>query len=268
MEYVDKGCITIIIIPLIVTLIGFYDFLYFITLGYGISISSIGFSLIILYFNNLNSVSLTLCILFIIYGIRLISYLIIREFCSKSYKETVQNDLKRINSYSIVLNIISWIFCALLYTSLSTPVYFIIINEAPKLLSSYICIGIAIFGFLFEIIADQQKSSAKKINPRRFVDTGLYRIVRCPNYLGEIIMWTGIFFSAIHIYKNITQFIISLIGYITLIIIMFGGARRLELRQDKNYGDLKEYKKYKSSVPIIIPFIPLYSVAKHSWLIG
>ena len=49
---------------------------------------------------------------------------------------------------------------------------------------------------------------------------------------------------------------------------MFGGARRLELRQDKNYGDLKEYKKYKETVPIIIPCIPLYSVANHSWLVG
>ena len=268
MEYFDKGCLAIIIIPLIVTLVGFYNFLYFITIGYGISLSSIGLSLIIIYFNSLNSVTMTLCIILILYGIRLTSYLIIREFCSKSYKETVKKDLKRINSYSILLNIVSWIFCALLYTSLTTPVYYIIINGAPKLLSSYISIVITIFGFLLEIIADQQKSAAKKINPKRFVDTGLYQLVRCPNYLGEIIMWTGFFFSAIQIYKNFTQFIISFIGYITLIIIMFGGARRLELRQDKNYGDLKEYKIYKSSVPILIPFIPLYSVAKHSWLIG
>lgn len=32
------------------------------------------------------------------------------------------------------------------------------------------------------------KSAAKKKNPKRFVDTGLYRIVRCPNYFGELLM--------------------------------------------------------------------------------
>ena len=119
-----------------------------------------------------------------------------------------------------------------------------------------------------KLLQTTKKTVAKRKNPKRFVDNGLYRIVRCPNYFGEILMWTGFFFSAIQIYKNITQFLIALTGFITLIFIMFGGARRLELRQDKNYGDLKEYKKYKSTVPIIIPFIPLYSVAKYTWLVG
>lgn len=264
----DTGCAAIIIIPMIVTLIGFYNFLYFITIGYGLSLSFIGLSLIIIYYNILNTVILTLCILLIVYGIRLSSYLIIREFCLKSYKETVQKDINRINSYPMFLNIISWIFCSLLYTTLASPVYFIIINNAKEYLSSYISIGIIILGFSLEIIADHQKTVAKRKNPKRFVDNGLYRIVRCPNYFGEILMWAGFFLSAIHIYKNWTQFLIALSGFLTLIFIMFGGARRLEMRQDKNYGDLKEYKKYKETVPIIIPFIPLYSVSKYSWLVG
>jgi len=100
------------------------------------------------------------------------------------------------------------------------------------------------------------------------VDTGLYSFVQFPNYLGEIIIWTGIFFSGIKAYINITQFLIAFSRLLTLILIMFGGARRLEKRQDKSYGDMKEYKKYKYSVPIMIPFVPLYSVTKHSWLIA
>ena len=143
----------------------------------------------------------------------------------------------------------------LLSIILSTPIYYIIVNKAEEHLSSYVCIVISIFGFAFEVIADHQKTEAKKINPKRFVDTGLYRIVRFPNYLGELIIWFGVFFSAIS-------------GLLTIIFIMFGGARRLELRQDKNYGDMKEYKQYKSTVPIMIPFVPLYSVSKYTWLVG
>ena len=47
-----------------------------------------------------------------------------------------------------------------------------------------------------------------------------------------------------------------------------GGARRLELRQNKNYGDDPDYQHYVKTVPILLPFIPLYSVAKYKWLVG
>ena len=47
---------------------------------------------------------------------------------------------------------------------------------------------------------------------------------------------------------------------------MFSGARRLEIRQNKNYGSDPEYRKYVKTVPILVPFIPLYSVEKYKWL--
>lgn len=49
---------------------------------------------------------------------------------------------------------------------------------------------------------------------------------------------------------------------------MFGGARRLELRQNRNYGKDPEYQAYVKKTPILLPFIPLYSVANVTWLKG
>lgn len=49
---------------------------------------------------------------------------------------------------------------------------------------------------------------------------------------------------------------------------MFSGTRWLELRQDKNYGSDPEYQKYVRTVPIIIPFVPLYSVKKYKFLVA
>ena len=140
----------ITIIPLISTLLGFYNFLYFITIGYGASISFNALALMIIHYNELNKVSFILCIFLILYGIRLCGYLIIREFCLKSYIQTVQKDINRINNYPTFVNILSWIFCSLLYTSLTTPVYYIIINQGDELLSSYINIGISIFGLFLD----------------------------------------------------------------------------------------------------------------------
>ena len=124
------------------------------------------------------------------------------------------------------------------------------------------------FGILFESAADWQKNQAKKINPKRFVDTGLYRIVRCPSYLGEMIFWTGVMLSGIGGVSGVGQWVMALIGYAGIIFVMFSGARRLEIRQNKNYGKDPEYQKYVKSVPILLPFVPLYSVEKHKWLVA
>ena len=57
-------------------------------------------------------------------------------------------------------------------------------------------------------------------------------------------------------------------GFKVILWVMFSGARRLELRQNKNYGDRPEYQEYIAKVPIILPLIPLYSVARHKWLMA
>ena len=100
------------------------------------------------------------------------------------------------------------------------------------------------------------------------MDTGLYRIVRCPNYLGEMIFWTGVVICAIGGVSHWGQWLVIAVGYIGIIFVMFSGARRLEIRQNKNYGKDPEYQKYVKSVPILLPFIPLYSVEKHKWLVA
>ena len=123
-------------------------------------------------------------------------------------------------------------------------------------------------GVILEAIADLQKSGAKKKNSRRFVDTGLYRIVRCPNYLGELLLWTGMLLTGTTAIRGILQWVLALLGYALIVWVMFSGARRLEIRQDKNYGNDPEYQKYVRTVPIIIPFIPLYSVKKYKFLVA
>ena len=83
-----------------------------------------------------------------------------------------------------------------------------------------------------------------------------------------MIFWTGVLVSGVNVLEGAGQWILALIGYIGIIFVMFSGARRLEIRQNKNYGKDPEYQKYVKTVPIMVPFIPLYSVEKYKFLVA
>ena len=91
---------------------------------------------------------------------------------------------------------------------------------------------------------------------------GLYKMCRCPNYLGEIIFWTGVFISGITAYQGVGQWIMAIFAYIAIVFIMFNGAQRLEKRQMARYGKDEEYNTYANKTPIIIPLLPIYHLNK------
>jgi steroid 5-alpha reductase family enzyme len=161
-----------------------------------------------------------------------------------------------------------WISAALLYACETSPVLFRL--QSAKGSNGWVIAGVVIMaiGLITEASADVQKSKAKEKNPGRFVDTGLYKIVRCPNYMGEMTFWTGVFITGITSNTGLWQWIAALTGYLGIIYVMFGGARRLEIRQNRTYGDDPEYQAYVKKTPIMIPFIPLYSVEKYKWLVA
>ncbi len=91
---------------------------------------------------------------------------------------------------------------------------------------------------------------------------GLYKLVRCPNYLGEITFWTGVFIAGLTTYRGLGQWIFAIVAYVAIVYIMFNGAQRMEKRQMKQYGQLPEYNEYADKTPIILPFVPLYHLNK------
>lgn len=169
---------------------------------------------------------------------------------------------------TFLLKCMLWITCALLYLLMTSPVIYRFVNGDTCDTCFYIGMVITVLGILLEACSDLQKSKAKKKNPNRFCDSGLFKIVRCPNYLGELIIWLGVFISGFTTLTGVGQWLMAIIGFVGIVYIMFSGARRLELRQDRTYGEDKEYKKYVKTTPILIPFIPLYSVKKYKWLVG
>jgi len=62
-----------------------------------------------------------------------------------------------------------------------------------------VSLGVFLFGFLFQVVADTQKYSfrADPVNKDTFMSTGLWSISRHPNFFGEITMWWGAFLGAV-----------------------------------------------------------------------
>lgn len=256
------------LVALIISAIGFKKFVWFISLGYGFAIAGIGVALLILFRGSLTPVTVILSILLILYGCRLGGYLMIREKRSASYQNTMKHEIKDGSDMNLFLKIVVWVSCALLYVCEASPVLFRLKNQAGTDGVAIVGTIIMILGIVLESASDLTKNKFKKEHPKRFCDVGLFRIVRCPNYFGEVLIWTGVFVSGVTALQGVWQWVAAIGGWVCIVYIMFGGARRLEIRQNKNYGSDPEYQKYVKSTPILIPLIPLYSVAKYKWLLG
>ena len=256
-------------VSLAVSALGWIYFIYFFSIGYGFGISALALTLAFLFRDVLTIPTALLCAVMFIFGCRLGLYLLTREKRSPEYKKILYGpDAAKKKPLFVVVTV--WIFCALLYVGQVSPVAFYLANKAAGAPVSEVLpwVGAALMavGVVLESVADAQKKAAKKINKNRFVDTGVYKLVRCPNYLGELVIWTGAFIVCFGACCAFWQWVIAAIGYIGIVYVMFSGARRLEIRQNKVYGEDPEYQAYIKKTPILLPFVPIYSVEKHKWL--
>lgn len=253
------------VISLILCLVGFYKYVYFLSIGYGFSVAGIGVALAVMSLMGKFDASLPhyiLFALFIVYGIRLSGFLLIREIKNVAYQKTLKEATGDEKAMPIFVKITIWLCVAVLYVAQTSPVFFRMYNGGEVSAVTWIGIVICILGIVLEAIADQQKSAQKSERPDMVATKGLYKIVRCPNYFGEILFWTGIFVSSLDILKGAGQWITAVVAYICIVFIMFNGAQRLEKRQMKRYGDNAEYKAYADKTPIIIPLLPIYHLNK------
>ena len=250
--------------------VGFYKFVYFLSIGYGFAVAGGGIAVLIMYLINPTNTPVWIVLvetaLFIAYGARLSGFLLIRELKNASFRKTdvAKDTLAKNNEKKMPVFVLAaiWITVAVLYTMQVSPMLFRVVNNSCDVIVPVIGFAISIFGLVLETIADNQKSEQKKARPDMVATQGLYKIVRCPNYLGEITFWTGVFISGITAYKTFGQWLVAILAYVCIVYIMFNGAQRLEKRQMARYGDNEEYNEYANKTPIIIPLLPIYHLNK------
>lgn len=246
--------------------VGFYKFVYFLSIGYGFAVAGGGIAVFIMALVVRTEAPLWVLLvqaaLFLAYGIRLSGFLLVREIKNAAYRKTLKEATGNEKKMPFFVLFTIWVCVAILYTAQVSPMLFRVTNNTTGVILPVIGFAVSVFGLILESIADNQKSAQKKENPDMVATKGLYKMCRCPNYLGEIIFWTGVFVSGMNTYSTVGQWITAIIAYICIVFIMFNGAQRLEKRQMARYGGNKEYNDYANKTPIIIPLLPIYHLNK------
>ena len=260
----SKACILIIFAAaLLGCSVGFKKFIWFLSVGYGLAVSciSVALGVMCLITKTATLPFLLLCAVLFVYGLRLGLFLLLRETRNAEYRKTLASAGGDKEMKMPVL-VSMWIMVAALFVMQTAPMYYRLQNVANGLAKNetvFLWIGVAVSaaGLIIEAVSDSQKTAQKKENPRMVATKGLFKYCRCPNYFGEILVWTGVLISGLPILRG-WQWLVALIGYVCIVYIMFNGAKRLETRQTKRCWNMKEYVDYANSTPIIIPFLPIY----------
>ena len=251
-------------LALLISSIGFFRAVYFVSVGYAFAIVAMALVAPILLRPNLTWTSAAQNVLLILWGLRLGIYLLQRE-STASYRKELAGVQERGAGITLPKKVLIWIGVSLLYVAMFSPSLFHLVGEVstsalaallPQVLGLMIMIG----GLALEAMADRQKSRFKARFPGQLCNIGVYRLVRCPNYLGEILFWVGNWVVGFVFYTSLAMVILSLIGLTCIVLIMMGSTKRLERAQNERYGNLSAYRTYARSVPILIPFIPVYSL--------
>ena len=134
-----------------------------------------------------------------------------------------------------------------------------ITTPAGIILNNLFLMGFAlfIFGFVFEIIADNQKSvfRSNPSNKDSFITKGLWARSRHPNYFGEITLWTGVTVMSLSSFVGL-NFLALLSPIFTYILLNYiSGVRMLEARGHKKWGEIETYQQYQKQTPKLIPKI-------------
>ena len=129
-------------------------------------------------------------------------------------------------------------------------------GEAPPL-GVWDGIGLALWvvGFSVEVIADSQKTAfnAKPENVGKWIDEGLWSISRHPNYLGEILLWTGIAIFGVACFDGLEMVAWISPIFVYLLLTKVSGVPILDRRALENWGEDPDYQRYRENTPVLFP---------------
>lgn len=146
-----------------------------------------------------------------------------------------------------------WIWVTLLPTMILNS------TERDQKLNWKDYLGWAIWGagFLIEATADYQKSQFKSdpANKGKWIASGLWSLCRYPNYLGEIMLWSGLFLPAASVMSGMQFCSVISPMFVTFLLTRVSGIPLQERQAIKRWGGLAAYQQHRQNTALLIPYI-------------
>jgi steroid 5-alpha reductase family enzyme len=190
---------------------------------------------------TLSSIILTLMVL--LWSLRLGIFLLIRIWNMKRDKrfDGMRESFWRFLKFWTLQGLAVWI--------IMIPALLMIGANSQKIF--WLGLGIWIVGLTIETIADIQKYRFNQNNKGAFIQSGLWRYSRHPNYFGEILCWVGIYTAGMGILAP-AQLGLGLLSpvFIIVLLVYVTGIPPLEKYAEKKWG--AEYKKYQKNTSSLV----------------
>jgi len=185
-----------------------------------------------------------------IWAVRLGSFLLNR--IRKAGKDGRFDELKKDSFRFFNIWTIQGLWC--FFTAVGAIVINCSTSNRELVVNDYVGIAIWSFGFLIEVISDQQKTNFcnNPENKGKWIDQGLWYYSRHPNYFGEIVLWLGIAIMGTSIYQDGEWVSFLSPVFVTFLLTKVSGLPMLESRADEKWGHLPEYQQYKQSTSVIV----------------
>jgi steroid 5-alpha reductase family enzyme/uncharacterized membrane protein len=187
----------------------------------------------------------------ILWGLRLSVYLWVR-LLGKAEDKRYANWRKQWGNKEPIRSFLQiFLLQGLLMGLISTPIVWVL-SAGETAIGPSAVFGSCVFllGFAIETAADGQLSEFKRDrrNNGKLMTQGLWGIVRHPNYLGEILVWWGMFFIALNVPGGGVTVISPVL--ITFLLVKVSGIPMLDALLGERGGNFSEYKKQS---PALVP---------------
>jgi len=229
----------------------FRSFVYVFNFSYGLA-SMLNGALLAVWFANIPAMLLGGAMF--IYGLRLFLFVWFRVH-SESYAVRVKMAAEADAKLPVAVKWALLVQCGFLYCFHLFGIY--LAGEVGALSASVIVAAAFILaGTLIEGLADAQKQKAKATAPDTFVASGLFSRWRHPNYIGEILVQTGLLIAGIGaVTAGWGNYAAVIVAPLYVVLLMIAECGRSDAYMELRYGDKAEFRQYRDNSGSFLPRI-------------
>ena len=196
--------------------------------------------------------AIVLASMVIAWGIRLATYLLYRII---TIKRDARFDGVREHFWKFFQ---FWLFQGLAVWIIMTPVAVWFAGPGPWTAIRSAAVLVWLAGLAIETVADIQKFRQKRgpDGKRKWMDTGLWRFSRHPNYFGELLCWWGVFLFVATDLSGLGWLTIAGPASLTYLLLFVTGIPTLDKSAREKWGSDPAYQAYRRRTSMLIPRPP------------